>query len=202
MELLSQNQVFQDAEALNDIKEAIEQMNNTPDEEEQGRFVHSAPTADDIDRACLRALRCPDSLVIKNRLKENKDKLLHESIQWIFNDEQYKSWHDRDDIALLWIKGGAGKGKTMMAIGLIEELSDRAKDTTVVTYFFCQNADYELNTVEVIIKGLILRLSRQQEDVKKLLRDRWDNVNERFSVDISSWRGLWNIFLEMLDSCL
>jgi hypothetical protein len=41
MELLVQNQVFQDAEALNDIKEAIEQLNNVPDEEEHGRFVHS-----------------------------------------------------------------------------------------------------------------------------------------------------------------
>ena len=45
MELLAQNQVFQDTEALNDIKEAIKQLNNIPDEEEQGRFVHSGTGA-------------------------------------------------------------------------------------------------------------------------------------------------------------
>jgi ATP:corrinoid adenosyltransferase len=146
-------------------------------------------------------LRCPDSLAVKNRLKENKDKLLHKSIEWIFNDEQYNSWQHGDNVSLLWIKGGAGKGKTMMSIGLIEKLSGRPKDATVVTYFFCQNADYELNTVEAIIKGLILRLLRQQEVLKKVLRDRWDTVNERFSEDVTSWRGLWNVFLEMLDSC-
>ena len=45
MELLAQNQVFQDAEALNDIKEAIEQLSNVSDEEEQAHFVHSGTGA-------------------------------------------------------------------------------------------------------------------------------------------------------------
>ena len=41
MELLAQNQVFQDAETLQDIKAAIEQLTNTSDEEEeQPQFVH------------------------------------------------------------------------------------------------------------------------------------------------------------------
>jgi hypothetical protein len=146
-------------------------------------------------------LRCPDSLVVKNRLKENKDKLLHKSIDWIFEDEQYNSWQSGDDVSLLWIKGGAGKGKTMMSIGFIEELSRRPKHATVVTYFFCQNADYELNTIAAIIKGLMLQLVSQQQELKKSLRDRWDNVNERFNEDVTSWRGLWDIFVEMLDRC-
>ncbi|KIX03237.1 uncharacterized protein Z518_06789 [Rhinocladiella mackenziei CBS 650.93] len=45
MELLAQNQVFQDAEALKDIKEAIEQLSNVSDEEEQPQFVHSGAGA-------------------------------------------------------------------------------------------------------------------------------------------------------------
>ena len=45
IQLLAQNQVFQDAEALNDIKEAIEQLRNMPDEEEQAHFVHSGTGA-------------------------------------------------------------------------------------------------------------------------------------------------------------
>jgi NACHT domain len=146
-------------------------------------------------------LRCPDSLTIKTRLKENKDKLLHKSFDWILCDLQYIRWQDSDDICLLWIKGGAGKGKTMMSIGLIEELSQRSRDTTVVTYFFCQNADYELNTVEAIIKGLILQMVKQQESVKPSLRDRWDIKHERFHEDVNTWRGLWNVFIEMLERC-
>ena len=45
MELLAQNQVFQDAEALEDIKAAIEQLTNVTDEEEQPQFVHSGAGA-------------------------------------------------------------------------------------------------------------------------------------------------------------
>lgn len=41
MELLAQNQVFQDAEVLEDIKAAIEQLTNVTEEEEQPQFVHS-----------------------------------------------------------------------------------------------------------------------------------------------------------------
>ena len=161
----------------------------------------TAYTVDDIDRFCLRALHCPDTLAVKHRLKENKDKLLYKSIEWIFQDPQYLSWQDGDDVCLLWIKGGAGKGKTMLSIGLIERLSLPKDDSTVVTYFFCQNADYELNTIEAIIKGLILQLVNQQKELKESLRRRWDTVNQRFDEDVTSWRTLWNIFLEMLDRC-
>ncbi|KAL6890082.1 WD40-repeat-containing domain protein [Trichoderma evansii] len=160
-----------------------------------------AYTTEDIDRFCLRDLRCPDSLVIKNRLKENKDKLLSQSIEWILQDPQYESWQNGDDVSLLWIKGGAGKGKTMMSIGLIEELTRARHESTVMTYFFCQNADYELNTLEAIIKGLILQLVNQQMALMESLRGRWDTVNNCFNEDVTSWRTLWNILLEMLDRC-
>jgi hypothetical protein len=69
----------------------------------------------------------------------------------------------------LWIKGGAGKGKTMMSIGLVERLQD-AQYQPIVAYFFCQNADYELNSIEAIIKGLILWLVDQQPNLKECLR--------------------------------
>lgn len=154
-------------------------------------------TNHEIDRNCIRALGCPDSWAVKNRLKENKDKLLPQSIDWVHQDPQYKSWQDGDEVCLLWIKGGAGKGKTMISIGIIEELL--RKESTIVTYFFCQNADYTLNTLEAIMKGLILQLVSQQTALMQSLRSRWDTINNRFDVDVNSWRTLWNIFLEMLE---
>ncbi|KAF7524995.1 hypothetical protein PCG10_005346 [Penicillium crustosum] len=163
--------------------------------------VARAYTTEDIDRISLNALRCPDSLAVKNRLKESKDKLVHQSIHWILQDPQYKNWENGDDVGLLWIKGGAGKGKTMMSIGLIEELARAQDETTVVIYFFCQNADYELNTLEAILKGLILQLVNQQTELGESLRRRWDTVTERFSEDLTSWQSLWNILFEMLARC-
>ena len=134
-------------------------------------------------------------------MKENKDKLLHESTEWILQDPRYVRWRDGHDVGLLWIHGGAGKGKTMMSIGLVEELSLRARDTIAVTYFFCQHTDYELNTVDAIIKGLILRSMSQRKEVRVPLCDRWDATHAQFNEDVHSWRELWNIFTEMLEYC-
>jgi hypothetical protein len=160
--------------------------------------VNNNISADEIYRSCLRFLKCPDTLAIKNQIKENRDKLLYEAIEWILRSPQYASWEKGDIVCLLWIKGGAGKGKTMMSIGLIEQLS--LMQDTVVTYFFCQNANYELNTLEAIVKGLILRLMNQQKQLRELLQRRWDVAKERFEEDVT-WRSLWDVLLEMLDSC-
>ncbi|KAJ5712499.1 G-protein beta WD- 40 repeats containing protein [Penicillium malachiteum] len=163
--------------------------------------IYQGHTTEDIDRICLRALRCPNSLEVKTRLKDTKDRLLRQSFEWVLHDQQYICWRNGNEVCLLWIKGGAGKGKTMMSIGLIEELSQEQDTSTVLTYFFCQNADNELNTLESIIKGLILRLVSQKSELNESLRRRWDTRNDRFSEDVSSWRALWSIFLEMLDRC-
>ncbi|RFU28896.1 hypothetical protein B7463_g7450, partial [Scytalidium lignicola] len=149
--------------------------------------------------AYFYALRCPDSLLVQNELREDKDKLRPNLINWIFNDQQYQRWLNDNSIGLLWIKGGAGKGKTMMSISLIDHLSEEA--SSVITYFFCRNTNYELNTIQAIIKGLILQLVRKQPELKESLRCRWDRDNKHFNEDITSWRALWKIFLEMLDSC-
>lgn len=148
----------------------------------------------------LQALQCPDPFVVKNRLKESKDKLIFTAIEWIFQNPQYCLWQKEDDVRLLWIRGGAGKGKTMMTIGLVEQLSQ--DDSSIVVYFFCQNADYELNSIEGIIKGLIQQLIRQRKELLELLQRRWDATHACFKENISSWRVLWDIFLEMINHCM
>ncbi|KAB8070013.1 WD40-repeat-containing domain protein [Aspergillus leporis] len=89
----------------------------------------------------------------------------------------------------------------MLSIGLIEELARARDESIVVIYFFCQNADYELNTPEAILKGLILQLVNQQTELKESLRRRWDTVQECFSENVTSWQSLWNILFEMLAQC-
>ncbi|KAJ5941135.1 G-protein beta WD- 40 repeats containing protein [Penicillium verrucosum] len=162
---------------------------------------YQAYNTEDIDRFCFSDLRCPDSLAVKTRLKETKDKLLPQSFAWIFQNPQYQSWRNGKKTCLLWIKGGAGKGKTMISIGVIEELSRGQHESNTVTYFFCQNADNELNTLQSIIKGLILKLANQRTELKESLRRRWNTKHDRFNEDVTSWRTLWNILFEMLDRC-
>jgi hypothetical protein len=147
----------------------------------------------------LQALQCPDSFVVINRLKESKDELLFKAIEWVFQNPNYCRWQREEDVRLLWISGGAGKGKTMMVIGLIEQLTQ--DDSSIITYFFCQNADYELNSIEGVIKGLIQQLIRQRKELLEVLQRRWDATHSCFNVNIRSWRILWDIFLEMINHC-
>lgn len=86
-------------------------------------FFYKAYASENLDRICLHNLYCPDSLAVKFRLKEAKDKLLRQSFEWVLQDPQYRSLRNGNNVCLLWIKGGAGKGKIMISIGLIELLS-------------------------------------------------------------------------------
>ncbi|KAJ5907656.1 hypothetical protein N7495_000338 [Penicillium taxi] len=93
-----------------------------------------------------------------------------------------------------------------MSIGIIEQLLDTKYDRTherpsLVTFFFCQNGDSELNTIEALLKGLILQLLKQNLELKECLRRRWDSKKNRFLDDMTSWHALWNIFREMLSEC-
>lgn len=92
-----------------------------------------------------------------------------------------------------------------MSIGLVERLEQplRAHEQPpVIAYFFCQNTNYELNTIEGILKGLILCLVKQQKELCEPLRHQWDNDNRRFREDFTSWRALWGVFLEILHRCM
>jgi hypothetical protein len=92
------------------------------------------------------------------RIKLSKDNLLKGSYMWILSDSAFVDWQDNNNTQLLWIKGDPGKGKTMLMIGLIEELLGQLRarpGSGILSYFFCQGTDSRLNNAASILKGLI-----------------------------------------------
>jgi NACHT domain len=80
---------------------------------------------------------------------------------------------------LLWIKGGPGKGETMLLIGVINELSQQlepALNSGLLSYFFCQGADSSLNNATVVLRGLIYLLLVQQTSLISHLRKEYDGA--------------------------
>jgi DNA replication protein DnaC len=53
-------------------------------------------------------------------------------------------WWNEDDIRILWIHGDPGKGKTMMAMALVEEISRRlwmfVAEKGILTFFSVEAA--------------------------------------------------------------
>lgn len=119
----------------------------------------------------------------------SKDNLLKDSYVWILGDPAFIDWRDNNDTQLLWIKGDPSKGKTMLMIGLIEELLGQLKATPgsgILSYFFCQGTDSRLNNAASILKGLIYLLVDQQMAFIRHLQKRYDPKERQFSENINS----------------
>ncbi len=115
-------------------------------------------------------------------LQNRKDQLLADSYKWILETQEYQSftnWQDSSAKPLLWVKGDPGKGKTMLLIGIVRELTDHVNthfDQSHLSYFFCQGIDNKLNTVTAIMRGLIWMLLRQERSLIRHLDDKFKSL--------------------------
>ena len=135
------------------------------------------------------------------RIKLSKDNLLKDSYVWILSDPAFIDWRDNNDTQLLWIKGDPGKGKTMLMIGLIEELLEQLKarpESGILSYFFCQGTDFRLNNAVAILKGLIYQLADQHTALIRHLQKKYDSKGRQFSEDTNRLCFLWTILSDML----
>ena len=86
---------------------------------------------------CLPDLQLTDPRDDKTRIEQTKGGLLRDSYRWILDNADFRGWRDDPQSRLFWIKGDAGKCKTMLLCGIINELELTA-NTGQLSYFFCQ----------------------------------------------------------------
>ena len=122
----------------------------------------------DEDRRCLEDLLLTNPCHERTRIERTKGGLLNDSFCWILDNSEFQTWRGDKQSQLLWIKGDAGKGKTMLMIGIINELqqqvaiSGKSSVTEVLSYFLCQGTDARLNTATSVLRGMIYLLASQQ----------------------------------------
>ncbi|RDW65601.1 hypothetical protein BP5796_10293 [Coleophoma crateriformis] len=130
----------------------------------------SEPDISPTTKQCLQDLYVVNPEDVKLRIESTKDKLIHECYAWVLQDKQLHDWKHDNQCRLLWIKGDAGKGKTMLMIALIEELAKSA----LSTYFFCQNTDSELNNAVSVLRGLIWMLVKRHQNLANHMLKKYD----------------------------
>jgi len=86
----------------------------------------------------------------------------------------------------------------MLSIGLIEQLLKRRDEFTTVAYFFCQEADSGLNTIQAIMKGLMPCLMQGDGEAKDCLRGYWNARKNCFDKDVTL---ALDMFMKMIDIC-
>jgi hypothetical protein len=141
----------------------------------------------------LRDLQVTDPREDRARIEGDKDRLLQDCYAWILDNATFQQWRTQDASQLLWIKGDPGKGKTMMTMGVIAELSQAPKarlrsrtmskikaklklgsQPCLVTYFFCQSTQPKLNNAVSVLRGLIYLLLEQREQLIRHVQKRYE----------------------------
>ncbi|KAL2884564.1 Vegetative incompatibility protein HET-E-1 [Ceratocystis lukuohia] len=98
---------------------------------------------------------------------------------------------------ILWIKGDAGKGKTMLLCGIIDELES---DPSISPYyFFCQATGGDrLSSATSVLRGLLYHLASCKSHLTKYVRTKYDTMGKKLFENESAWYEVRGIATEML----
>ncbi|KAF3187759.1 hypothetical protein TWF225_003998 [Orbilia oligospora] len=129
----------------------------------------------------LQYLDATDPRNDKARYEATKDELIEKSYSWILCDPSFKAWALNNEKPVIWVSGGAGKGKTMLTMGIIESLERRSSEfhqrlVNSVTYFFCQATDNRRNSAAAVLKCILyhLILSDKDDILVRYLKEEYD----------------------------
>ncbi|KAL1844225.1 hypothetical protein VTJ49DRAFT_3881 [Mycothermus thermophilus] len=161
---------------------------------------------DEMEAACRRDLRVVDPQHDMERIEKNKDELLDDAYNWILRTQEYADFTNWGDSGsghpprrLLWIKGHAGTGKTMLMIGLIRQLSHQPVALSpALSFFFCQGTDAALNSATAVLRSLIWLLLLQQPRLISHLLQKYRESGASLFTDKNAFIALSEAFRNML----
>ncbi|KAI1744083.1 hypothetical protein F4680DRAFT_444115 [Xylaria scruposa] len=143
----------------------------------------------------IRLLNAPDYIAFrKYKIAEPAPNTLG----WFLDNPDFMTWKYGEQPSLLWIKGSAGQGKTILAKFLLGHLESiiaeaKAKDTIVI-YFFFYEQDVALRTIEAALRALIRQLLSARD------LETFAAISERVQLDGSQIDevGLWDVLERLL----
>ncbi|KIL90446.1 hypothetical protein FAVG1_06178 [Fusarium avenaceum] len=135
-------------------------------------------------------------------LQSTKGHIVEGTCSWITNTPIYRSWLSNSGVSRgLIIQGDPGKGKTMLAIYLTEQLERLAEcmSTETVLYFFCNRGNINANSATAVLRGLIWQLCRLRPQLMCYGLDKVASLHdERMALATGSVEKLWQIFNAMI----
>lgn len=152
----------------------------------------------DEDYNCLMDLRSIDPQVDKQRIEATKGGLVQASCQWILDTSDFRKWRDEPEKRLLWVKGQAGTGKTMLLCSVVDELKNSTAHRGLLSFFFCQAVDMRLNNATAVLRGLIYLLLVQRPSLISHVREKYDHAGKRLFEDANALFALSEIFANIL----
>ncbi|KAG0634628.1 hypothetical protein HOY80DRAFT_1097671 [Tuber brumale] len=132
--------------------------------------------------------------------------------EWIFEDAEYKKWQNNDQSELLWLCGGPGTGKTMLAKRVAAELLKGLGDPPAAVNLVCHFVSPELPISRVSADGaelpqrslakvlwdLLYGILRQNEKLFDICKDELGSQGDKLFTNPGS---LWRILREVIQRC-
>ncbi|RYP03328.1 hypothetical protein DL764_005224 [Monosporascus ibericus] len=159
-----------------------------------------------VDRA-IPNLRVTNPQNDKTRIEHAKGGLHQDSCKWILAHPKFQEWRSSADSRLLWIKGHHGMGKTMLVVGVINELlsqpraSPESNDNSrpeILSYFFCERDDPRINNACAVLRGLVYLLAVQKPELIHHLRQSYEREGPDLFRDVNASIALSEILTKML----
>jgi WD40 repeat protein len=160
---------------------------------------HHHETAPGID-AYFRGLGVDPEDSRTKALASAGDKPIKSCWDRILTRREFTKWQKAKETCVLWVVGGPGKGKTILSLGLVDELMlpRRSGDgKPFVGYFFCRDMDSTTNTVISILKGLIYGLGQEDRDLMRFLSDKFKSPED---IKGGGMDTLWGILAKTLNA--
>lgn len=191
--------LFRHATKMNDMLESFHQTL-------QDFVIFQKSNVDEKNKQCLRDLFVVDPQDDMKKIEKNKDTLLSEANEWIFQTEEYQAFTDWSNAGstspscrLLWIKGLAGTGKSMLLMGIIRELLNHSAILAPkVSHFFCQGTVKSLNTATATLRCLLWLLLVQQPHLISHLKAKHDNAGASLFEGDCAFISLNDVFESIL----
>ncbi|KAM0716310.1 hypothetical protein Q7P37_007755 [Cladosporium fusiforme] len=144
-------------------------------------------------KTCRNALFLTDPSIDRDSVIRAKGDRVKGTCEWILKNETFKSWLT-GDLNLLWLRGGPGKGKTMMSVFLTQELA--LYDRCNLTYYFCNGQDERRSSATAILRTLLWQITGHQRGLIQHILPLFDPP-ERGQATLASEETLWQLLIDV-----
>jgi NACHT domain/N-terminal domain of NWD NACHT-NTPase len=164
------------------------------------------------DKRCLQNMQVLDPWSEIKEIESRKDDLIRESFEWVLDTKEFKKfthWQSTDNCKLLWLKGHAGQGKTMLMIGMIKEITREINFSNLsenderfhpgVSFFFCQGGDNRINNATAVLRNLTWQLLVRQEELIDHCRDKYRFAGDKLFGEQNAFFNMTGILTEILE---
>lgn len=111
-----------------------------------------------------------------SRLIEISQRRIEGTGDWIFRDENFRSWLSPQGSPVLWINGNPGAGKTVLSSLVINYLQGQKTTGQVVAFYFCDKMDGTRTDCTSLLNTLIAQICTQSPTIPKPLVEAFDHA--------------------------